>query len=284
MILMDFSQIVMSGVHANFGRMRASEFNEDFFRHMVTNQIRANRKRFAEYGELVICCDGRDYWRREIFPHYKAGRKKHREASKIPFDEIFKWLDQYKQDIRDYFPYKIVEVEHAEADDVIGVLTKRYAPHEKIMIISNDGDFQQLHVYQNVQQYSSIQKKYIVCDDPKNYLLEHVIKAGDDGIPNVLSDPDTFVTDGKRQKSVRKIKLEEWTQMPLDKMCEDMGITPERYMLNRQLIDLNMIPKNIVQKIVDEYENATVAHGSKLLTYFIKNKMAIMTDHISDFF
>ena len=72
------------------------------------------------------------------------------------------------------------------------------------MVLSGDKDFIQLQKYPFVSQYNPIQKKFMSGIDPKQYILEHVIKGDrSDGIPNFLSDDDTFVKN-KRQRPLSK--------------------------------------------------------------------------------
>src|SRR5210317_467333 len=93
------------------------DVDENILRHMILNSIRYNRVKFnKEYGELVIACDDKNYWRRNIFPYYKAGRKKSREKSDLDWNSIFQSLNKIRDELKEFFPYRTIQVETAEAD------------------------------------------------------------------------------------------------------------------------------------------------------------------------
>nr|MBC8517465.1 hypothetical protein [Euryarchaeota archaeon] len=241
MILVDLNQIAISNLMVSINTYNKNqEINEDLLRHMVLNSLRAYKVRFGEeYGDLVICCDARHYWRRDIFPFYKAGRKKDRAASTLDWTLIFETLNKIRDEIKEYFPYIVLDVDRAEADDIIAVLVQHASPFDQKLILSGDKDFMQLQKYNNVDQYAPVQKKFIRTDSPQAFLKEQIIR-GDrgDGIPNCLSSDDVLVK-GERQKSISKKKLSGW--MASDP--EDWN-DPNRlrgYRRNEQLIDLEFI-------------------------------------------
>ena len=280
MILLDFSQVCLSGILASGNK----DFGEDLVRHMVLNSIRNFKSRFSNYGELVICCDDKNYWRKQMFPYYKANRKKSREASSLDWNMIFNTLSMIKEEVKENFPYVVLQVDSAEADDLIATMVDRYGNNgEKIMIVSGDKDFAQLQRYKNVSQYSPITKKMIKVDDPMEYLFEHVIRGDSgDGVPNILSRDDVFVN-GLRQKPLQKKKVASM----IDEMKR--GITPfdgevkRNYLRNIQLIDLTRIPDDIRQEVIYKYTNYERKDRSLLLNYFIKNKLKNLMSDIQEF-
>lgn len=263
------------------------EVNEDLIRHMVLNSIRMYRTKFKEYGELIICCDDQDYWRKKIFPYYKAHRKEDREKSALDWSTIFKSLHKIRDELKDYFPYKVIRVAHAEADDIIGVLTAKHGVYlnnddvEKILILSGDKDFAQLQKYTNVDQFSPITKKWIRINDAQRFLREHIMK-GDrgDGIPNFLSADDTIVTK-TRQKPLSSKKLDQWVDLQPEDFCS--GETLRNYRRNEQLVDLDFVPDNIRKQVLDQYNNYVVNDRKGLLNYFIKNKLKLLTESVGEF-
>lgn len=287
MILVDFNQVVISNMMMQPMNELRNGISEEFVRHMVLNTIRANRQKFTdEYGELVICCDSKRYWRREIFPYYKANRKKDRLDSGIDWNSIFNFLNKIRDELKENFPYKVILVEGAEADDVIGSIVQKYGkkpPYdsaEKIMILSSDKDFIQLQAYGNVEQYDPVRKKSIKHADPKQYLLEHIMK-GDrgDGIPNFISSDDCLVL-GVRQKPMTEKRIADFLAKDITEFKED---EQRGYKRNEQLINLNYIPKDLQDKIINEYDTQEVALRANLLNYFIKNKLRNLTEHIGEF-
>jgi len=279
MILVDLNQVLLAGLMAQIANQKG-KLDEHLIRHMVLNIIRNHVKNFkAEYGEVVLCCDNRKYWRKEYFPFYKANRKKNRDKSNLDWHMIFDILAKLKVELKENFPYKVIDVEGAEADDIIGTLVPRHAPHEKILILSSDGDFLQLQQNYNVKQYNPSQKKYIISPNPIMDLKEKIIKGDKgDGIPNVLSPSDCFVRD-LRQKPI--------TQKVLDKLMSESYLeqdetTKANFIRNATLIDLSFIPKEIKEKIINTYEETKPAKG-KLLNYFIEHKLKNLMEVIEEF-
>jgi hypothetical protein len=282
-ILVDLNQVMISNVlqQINIGE----ELDEDFFRHMILNSLRSYRKKYGtKYGELMICCDDKNFWRRDKFPYYKAHRKKNRADSKHDWNAIFGVLNTMRDDLKEHFPYLVLHVENAEADDLIASMCHiegKQLGGEPILIMSSDKDFIQLQKYSNVEQYSPMQKKFVRHHNPEAYIKEHIIK-GDrgDGIPNFLSDDDTFVV-GKRQKAISTKKLETWiNQEPAEFCDEDMLRNWNR---NNMLINLDLVPANIQDQVNDIYKNRETPDRSRLFNYFIKNKLKGLMDSLTDF-
>lgn len=286
MILLDLNQVMISNLMRQI-EMHNGELSEDLIRHMVLNSIRMYRTKFKEYGELIICCDDQDYWRKKIFPYYKAHRKEDREKSALDWSAIFKALHKIRDELKDFFPYKVIRVPHAEADDIIGVLTTKHGVYlnnsdvEKILILSGDKDFAQLQKYTNVDQFSPITKKWIRINDAQRFLREHIMK-GDrgDGIPNFLSADDTIVTK-TRQKPLSSKKLEQWADLQPEDFCS--GETLRNYRRNEQLVDLDFVPDNIRIQVLEQYDNYIVNDRKGLLNYFIKNKLKLLTESVGEF-
>ena len=279
MIIIDMNQITLASVMMNFHMTKSEELEEDMIRHMILNSIRMYRTMFKEeYGEVVLTYDSRHYWRREIFPQYKQNRKKGRENDSKDWDKIFGLLNSIKSEFKEILPYKYVEVYGAEADDVIATLCKEYQD-QKTMIVSGDKDFIQLQKYKNVKQYSPILKKYVNGHNPDTYIKEHILKGdSSDGVPNVLSPDHTFV-EGLRQRPLSKKKIEAWIK-------SETGMSEEvkrNYQRNHKLINLDNTPEDLQKSILDTFNEAPYGDRSKILTYFIENKLKELTDSIGDF-
>ena len=281
MILIDLNQVLLAGLMAQIANHKG-KLDEDLIRHMVLNIIRTHVKNFKnEYGEVVLCCDNRKYWRKEFFPFYKAGRKKTREKSNLDWHLIFDMLAKFKQELRETFPYKVIDVEGAEADDIIGTLVPIYARDQKILILSSDGDFLQLQQYgSNVKQYNPSQKKYVKSVEPLLELKEKIIRGDKgDGIPNIFSPSDCFVRD-LRQKPITQKIIEKYLNESPDKWNDGYALTG--FHRNETLIDLRFIPQEIKEKIINTYEETKPAKG-KLLNYFIEHKLKNLMEVIEEF-
>ena len=281
MILVDLNQVLLAGLMAQIANHKG-KLEESLIRHMVLNIIRNHIKNFkTEYGEIVLCCDNRKYWRKEFFPFYKANRKKTRDKSDLDWHLIFDILGKLKQELKDNFPYKVLDVEGAEADDIIGTLVPIYAPHQKILILSSDGDFLQLQNYgSNVKQYNPAQKKFVKSENPIQELKEKIIRGDKgDGIPNMFSPSDCFVRD-LRQKPITKGVLDKYLKEDVVNYSE---VDKTNYNRNATLIDLSLIPTDIKEKIINTYNEAKPASRQKLLNYFIENKLKNLMDVIEEF-
>jgi len=281
MILVDLNQVLLAGLMAQIANQKG-KLDEHLIRHMILNIIRNHVKNFkAEYGEVVLCCDNRKYWRKELFPFYKAGRKKTRDKSDLDWHLIFDMLSKFKQELRENFPYKVIDVENAEADDIIGTLVPLYAPHQKILILSSDGDFLQLQMYgKNVKQYNPSQKKYVYSTDPLLELKEKIIRGDKgDGIPNIFSPSDCFVRE-LRQKPITQKIIEKYLKETPDEWNDGYALTG--FYRNEMLIDLRFIPKEIKENIINTYEETKPAKG-KLLNYFIEHKLKNLMEVIEEF-
>lgn len=288
MILVDLNQVMISNLMMQINSNASNQIDENLIRHMVLNSLRMYNVKFRDqYGEMVICSDDKKYWRRDLFPYYKASRKKDREASPFDWNMIFETLNKVRDEIRDNFPYRVVQVEKTEADDVIGTLCHEYGVYlknsdtENILILSSDKDFQQLQKFVNVEQFSPMAKKFIRNNAPDKFLKEHIIKGDrSDGIPNFLSHDDTFVTEA-RQKPVTEKKLNSWMDQEPEAFCDENML--RNYRRNEMLIDLGKIPEEYKQKILDTYKNAKKNGRDKIFDYLLKHRMKMLMEHIQEF-
>ena len=275
------NQIALASVMMQLRMDETTEVSEDMVRHMILNSIRNYVMQFkSDYVEsdadVILAWDSKHYWRRDYYPQYKAGRKKTRESSNLDWNEIFGVTNKIRDEIKENLPYKSVEVYGAEADDIIAIVSNSY---DKVMIVSSDKDFIQLHK-ENVKQWSPVTKQEVNGHDPDTYIKEHVLKGDSgDGVPNVLSPDHTF-TDGLRQKPLGKKRIE---KMINENMSDWDDEVKRNYQRNYKLINLKNIPKDIQSNIVDEISKSSCGDRSKLLNYFTVNKLKTLTENIGDF-
>lgn len=263
-------------------QIKEMDGNPDLIRHMVFNMIRRyNLEHRDQFGETVICFDSKGNWRKDTFPQYKANRKKDRDGSDINWTQIFDVIGEVKENMKEYSPYRCIEIERCEADDIIGTICEKQMTPEPILIISPDRDFVQLQRYPNVKQFSNIQKKFV---EPREGTAEDdlalKILKGDsgDGVPNVLSD-DMTLTEGRRQAVLSKKK-----KLALLEDPQALGTTIARqYIRNKRMIDLTSTPDDLKDKIMEEF--AKPANGSimRMMTLMTKHRMNLMMESLSDF-
>jgi len=285
MILVDYNQVMLASLFAGIGNHTNVELDENLLRHMFFFFFRFKRKKFSEeYGEIVLCCDNTNVWRKDYFPYYKANRKKNRDESELDWNALFDVIHEIRREVTEFFPYKVLYIDRCEADDIIATLVQEHGTElntggEKILILSGDKDFIQLHKYANVDQYNPVMKKWIRHADPNKYLQEHVLK-GDvgDGIPNILS-ADNCLAIGERQKPMTKKRIETFTNTP-EQMDEETRL---RFNRNKQMIDLSQIPQQYKDIILNEYNNQEEVGRGHLFNYFVKKKLKNLIGDLQDF-
>jgi|TARA_B110000908_G_scaffold18578_1_gene20881 hypothetical protein len=283
MILLDYSQVALSNIFVQ----KLNE--ENMIRHMILNSIRMYNKRYRkEYGQMVICVDSQKSWRKDLYPHYKANRKKNRDANPdMDWPEIFRILTMVREEIAEHLPYKVIQIDTCEADDIIGTLalqTQEFGQHEPVMIVSSDKDFIQLQRYNNVKQFSPIQKKMVTDKNPLTYMWNHIFRGDTgDGVPNILSADDTFVSDAK-QTPLRQTRIDEWitnSENLRDVMPQEIF---RNYQRNKKLIDLTEVPEQLKEVIINTHEGAKVPPKMKVLNYLIKKRCTHLIEVAEEFY
>jgi len=298
MILVDYSQVSLAAILTFQRELKGTESEvKNLIRHVTLSTLKSYKKKYGgEYGELVICCDGRKYWRKEAFAHYKASRKKNRDASDLDWKLIFDTLTEMREDIATHFPWRVIHVDRAEADDVIACMSKWLQTNQliteglmedpqKVLILSSDKDFKQLQVYDNIKQWSPMQKKYVTASksELKAWMIEHIVKGdAGDGVPNILSPDDIFLQDGVRQKPVSAKRLEEFIEKGFDACrTEDERRNWHR---NSTLVAFEHIPQDVNDSIVNTYLN-NKPKGDKMavMNYLIEHRCRLLLDELDDF-
>ena len=279
MIVVDYNQTAIGSFMAEARGRADVEPNLPLLRHMIVNTIRSYKKRWGdEFGDLVIACDNRYYWRRKFYPYYKASRRATREASSMDWSLIFESLNMVRDELAEVFPYPVIDIDGGEP----GPLFEDEIVPEPFLIVSGDHDFKQLQKFPNVKQWAPAQKKWVkLKETAEQYLMEHII-TGDKGagIPNKLSPDDVFVS-GQRQKPIRKVLLAEWKlQKPEEFVTSEMA---EGWNRNRMLIDLTKTPEDIKEGIIHSYTSQTNKEKQSLYDYFVKHNMRTMIENIEDF-
>lgn len=298
MIILDYSQIALANIlpFQTDLKRNTPEQTIDLIRHATLSTIKSYKKKYApEYGDVVIACDGKSYWRKDAFPNYKAMRKVNRDKSDLDWKLIFETLSEIREDLKTHFPYKVIHVDKAEADDVIAALVKYSQDHDllteglfeepqKVLIVSSDKDFIQLQKNKNVRQWSPMQRKYIEASqkDIDEYIITHIVKGDSgDGVPNILSKDDVFVNQ-ERQKPVMKKRLAEFYEKGIDACRNDEE--KRNFQRNSMLVNFKYIPNDVHNSIIEAYENVKPQGDKmKIMDYLIKNKCRLLLDDLEEF-
>lgn len=277
MILVDFYQTAISSAMPQI--LKSSEIDTRFIRHITINALRRYHKQFSsKYGEMVLCCDSKNNWRKDIFPQYKGNRRKTDSVTAgVSWSDLYSWLEQIKNELRQYFPMKVIFTPRAEGDDIIAVIAKEMGITEEVLIISSDKDFIQLQSNMNIHQWAPIKKKFIQEKSPTTFLREHII-GGDasDGIPNIRSDDDSFVNENKRQRQMTKKRREEH-------MADGNLANDPKFQRNRMLIDLDLIPRDIQEAIRVEFHKEQIGSFKTAHMYCVQKKLNQILEHLNDF-
>lgn len=281
MIIIDYNALAI----APFVQSGNPVADEEILRHQILNSIRMYRRfNKAKFGEVIVVMDGGGNWRKDVFPHYKASRGTDRTKSPIDWKQVFGVTESVFNDITEHFPYRTFKVRGCEADDVIAVLAKQtqeFGQNEPVMIVSPDKDFGQLQKYANVKQISPRLKKEIIVPNPR-LQLQTLIIDGDriDGIPNVLSADDVFVSGG-RQTPMRADKMD---KLIADPTC--MGPEVYRnYQRNKKLIDFDEMPEAVFANILNiiTANGDKAANKRKVVPYLINNQCMQLLESVEDF-
>lgn len=283
MILLDFSGIAIAPIVMG----QAKYDDENLIRHMILNSIRMYRQKFKEYGDMVIVADAGGNWRRDVYPEYKGKRKANRDQSKIDWDKAFQNINMVLEEIKEHMPWKVIHQWGCEADDSIAEIakwTQEFGNYEKVMIVSSDHDFIQLQKYENVSQYSPVTKKLVKNDNPRLYLAEQILGGcSGDGVPNVLSDDDTFLVEGKRQNVLSKKKKEALLEDP-----HALGEQVYRnYLRNKKMIVLteeSECPDPVKKEIINNFVQQKVNPKNKVLPYLISKQCRLLIECVEEFF
>jgi 5'-3' exonuclease len=286
-IIVDLNQVMISNLMVTIGN-HTDAIEENLLRHFILNSIRSYNAKFKDqYGEMIIACDDKNYWRRQIFPYYKASRKKDRESSSLDWNAIFQSLNKIRDELKEYFPYRVIQIDTAEADDIIGTLCKEFGNEfpvgsvDPILIISGDKDFRQLQKYSNVKQYDPVRKRWLDEKNPSAYLKEHIMRGDKgDGVPNFLSSDDSFVLN-TRQKPISQKKLDEWLKLEPTEFCDERML--RGWKRNEQMVNLELVPENVSKSIMDSYHAQAGKGRDKLFNYFIEHKLKNLLTDIGQF-
>lgn len=256
-----------------------SPFYYVFFENIITLKHQFNPK------QIIFCVDkkhNKKYWRSKYFEHYKHNRKNLPPI--IPKEDMDRLKNTLNDVLHNITPYIFIEENYLEGDDIIASLSKHLRNQHNIIIASCDHDFHQL-CKKNTFLYDLSKRRFTYQTDLDYYIFEHIVKGdAGDGIPNILSDEDTFTKQEKRQNRCSKKYLRELYNTYLESK-EDfeqlLGENINRWNKNKKLVDLTNLPAPVYNKVIDNYENY-INNGSneKFRTWLIKNRLTDLYEKI----
>lgn len=295
-ILVDFSQLVISSCVINQDDIKREATPKNLLKHIIISQLLDIKRKLQ--GDVILCCDSRNYWRRDKFPSYKGHRKHAKADDYLDWDMIYEVMDEMKLEFQEHFPYVVLNVDGAEADDIIGCLVKYFDENElintglieepqQVIISSTDKDFQQLLKYRHVKIWHNVDKRYVKCDNPKQFLIEHVC-SGDpgDNVSNICTGDWWSIArannESVRQKSFKKARFQDFYNKGIDACLDDEERS--NYRRNEMLIDFDMIPENICSKIISAYISYVPTGNRKtVFEYLTIHRMKLLMASIQEF-
>ena len=284
MVIVDFNGLAIGSIMGQLSR--GEELSENLVKHIILNNLRVYRNKYPEskHGKMVIACDSYS-WRKDVFPEYKAARKANRATDKHDWPLIFDLIESTLDDLRENFPYAVIKIDSAEADDIIGALTVHKADFggEDVVIISAYKDFIQLQQYGHVEQWSPMFNKMIKEDNPRRYLFEHLLKGDSgDGVPNANSHDDVFTTGSRQTPMTQKAIEKYWDNRDDLEMIMKPNVF-RNFMRNVQMIDLTNTPDGIREEAINKYENYVYPTRTNILTYLVEHRMKMLVDCAAEF-
>lgn len=296
-VLVDFSQICISTITAMYKPNDTLDI--DMLRHVILNTLRSNVFKFKkQYPDIVIAIDNGEggYWRKVEAWYYKFSRKSGRDKTGLDWDTIFKAMSTVKEELKQIFPLYVIDIPGLEADDIIGHISKLYSPVTKVLIVSSDGDFTQLH-NKRVKQWSPMQKKYVKFKNGSGQrdLWFKVIKGDKkDGIAGFLAPNDHYTLDadpdtGKKPRapSVSAKVLASLIDSDVNNLDEvKTKVTAEQFERikeNLVLLDLNNLPEWVTKIIEEQLNNYDLPNGRRLYSYTITHRLSKLRANIQDF-
>ena len=298
-VIVDFSQTVISAASSNPKELKIDPDNaKGLLKHMVLNMLLSWKKQFRP-SKMILACDAKSYWRKKEFPHYK-GHRKHakKDADFLDWDLVFETLAEIKTELAETFPYTVLEVPDAEADDIIGVLTEYYQenefnddglieePHD-IIIVSTDGDHMQLQKHRGVKQWNNTTKKFMETKNPKLSLIEKIC-LGDpgDNLPSIANDESWSKSRADnvpvRATAFKHARIQEFYDKGIAACVNDREAV--HWKRNEKLIDYDKIPDAIRFAIINTHKSYEVkGTKTKVYNYLMMNRMKLLLSESNNF-
>ena len=278
MIIIDYSGVATASILGTMYALNSQPLSINLARHTILKAIASYNLMFKkDYGNIVIACDSKYYWRKDIFPFYKCKRAKARDDSDVDWNIVHEYVNTVKEELKEWMHWPVLEVYGAEADDIIFALVPNL--NENVMIISRDHDLKQLQTFPYVQQYNPVEDRMEICEDPSRFIFDHIVKGDSgDSIPNIWSAENSFAL-SIRQKPA--------TQKRIDPIWNNGNITvpPElqdRYNLNKKLVAYYSVPEDLKINIQEAY-NKESGKKRDILKYFQKFRLRNLTESLQDF-
>lgn len=244
------------------------------WKHIIIDSIYKSMG-YVDTKEVVLAIDDKKSWRKLYWNRYKESRKGKRDKSKINWDVFHSEYKNFTDEIQEHLPFKVLLVENAEADDIIGIMCLK--DEGEYQIISNDEDYLQL-VSDRIKLYNPNKARFMECENTERFLIEKCLTGqSKDDIFNILTPLDW--PSGKRKPGFGEVSANKVIDAGYQEWLSENKLE-ERFEVNRTLIDFQRIPKVIRTRILNAYNNYQLADPSKMYEFFKNNKF---NDYLEDF-
>jgi 5'-3' exonuclease len=293
MIIVDFSNLSLRNLFTSVFKARGRKENgkfvtEDFigiYFHQMFASLNFIRNQFGRDKEMILAIDSKKNWRKEVDPFYKGHRKKNRDESEVNFDEFFKYNDELISSLRENFKFSVVEVERAEADDIIFVLSEKF--RDKVTIISCDKDFKICTGYGS-KLYRPIKKNYVTLspEELSLWIKTHIVLGDEaDGVPHIKYNT-TFTNEYKEYLHSKDIFVDEYEydNLPFEQIKEleenyDVWyVNKKGDPVEKKIFKKHRFGEKTAEKFAKELEKNLAGDDNQhklLRKNFVKNKMLI---------
>lgn len=241
-LIVDLNNIVFSTRFSKVKTPKSRGAKEDYIPEIILKDTLMSIVKHANEfraDSIIIACDGRRVWRKDVYKEYKANR----DHADIYYEETIEAANLLKRFFEECTNAAVIEVERCEADDVIAVFVQESQDVENI-IMSSDKDFVQL-LDANTFLYSPAQGKWRESEDVEYDLFVKCIRG--DSNDNIRSAYPRIW-----EKKLREAWEDEYKMLNLLEVVRKDGVkVADAYQANSVLIDLTQQPDYIRQNIIE---------------------------------
>lgn len=216
-------------------------FNQSLFKHFDNDIVKLCKKWKTSATNILFCkdCSRADIWRMSIYPQYKQTRTPHKHFNADVFPALYQKFDLFQS----------LSIATLEADDV-ACLThealRGMGATNKIVFITNDNDYLQLkddnnEIYNLEGKGKNIAERGLAT--PRLNLMNKIINGDKSDNIHPIKYPMTKDFSSKCLELSNDALLE---------LTDEMQLT-DKFLLNKQLIDMSCIPDAQRVAFADKY-------------------------------
>jgi 5'-3' exonuclease len=265
-LMIDFQNLAIRNIFSNKEMIKNPNPDWNLHKHELLQSIFYNIRKFSP-TEVILAVDDTNCWRKKLYPLYKAHRKDKKDNDIFPWVKFYEYLYSYVAEIKETFPFYVIQVPYTEADDVIGVLSKHITGDK--VVVTGDSDYIQLLTNPSVKLYNPLKEKFVEDDNPNRTMMIKII-AGDvsDNIPNI------------KPKVGPKTAMKLIINNELETFIKDNNLQ-ENFDRNTKLIDWNYIPDVIKKKIIESWNIYELPSSINIFNFFVRHRLRNQTENIS---